>query len=292
MAASLLLWARIAAMPSVVITMKNMAISTITSIAGPSALDAANRRSSWIFAAYIGVLLVTAGAVAFFTWWTWDASNRVQDIIRTDAQARIEEAKSTAAQANKRSKNLEASNLTLRSQVATLETNAAEATKDVAALQKTAADAQAAQQRVEVDLEKQKERTAIAERDLLTLQERVKPRHLSAAQKELLFGKLQGIRPVTLNISWSMSSEDGAGYGEDFAAVFRKLGWTVGPSNMMAAMYSGPFTGVLVGIKQNPPPPQALAIISALSQVGIQASGTLDAGLPENSVAIKIGVKQ
>lgn len=74
--------------------------------------------------------------------------------------------------------------LTLRGQVATLETNAANANKDLAGLQKAASDAKAAQQKVEIDLEKQKERTATAEKNLLELQERIKDRHLSAENRK------------------------------------------------------------------------------------------------------------
>ncbi len=86
---------------------------------------------------------------------------------------------------------LDYANLTLRGQVATLETNAANANKDLAGLQKAASDAKAAQQKVEIDLEKQKERTATAEKNLLELQERIKDRHLSAENRKKLVALLK-----------------------------------------------------------------------------------------------------
>jgi hypothetical protein len=55
--------------------------------------------------------------------------------------------------------------LNLRSKVATLEIAAGSTAKDLLGLQKAADDARAAQQRVEIDLAKQQERAANAERD-------------------------------------------------------------------------------------------------------------------------------
>jgi hypothetical protein len=85
---------------------------------------------------------------------------------------------------------LDHANLTLRGQVATLETNAANASKDLAGLQKTALDAKAAQQRVETELAIQKERTANAEKAAsdaaLALAKFKQPRTLSPEQQDAL----------------------------------------------------------------------------------------------------------
>jgi hypothetical protein len=184
-------------------------------------------------------------------------------------------------------------------QIAALDVKANEAGIGIATAQtdasnaaKKAADAITAQQNVEIDLAKQKERTALAERDLITLQEKVKPRHLSDAQKTILSDKLRGVTPVAITISWSMSSEDGAGYGKDFADVFRGLGWNITPADMMSAVYSGPFVGVMVSIKSPPGPSQAGAIQSAIGSTGISAPGNIDPSVRDGSVAIKIGNKQ
>ena len=292
MAASLLLLARIATMPSVVITMKNMAISTITSSAGPSALDAANRRSSWIFAAYIGVLLVTAGAVAFFTWWTWDAGNRVQDIIRTDAQARIEEAKSTAAQANARSKNLEASNLTLRGQVATLETSAVDAQKDVASLQKAASDAKASQQRVEIDLAKQQERTAIAEKGLANLKLALQPRRLTTEQKTLLVASLKGEPKGEVAISCVMGDSEGNAFATDISAVLYDAGWNKQKGAGQGAYVGGDPLGFgMIVHSLQKPSPHLVRLQRAFFTAGLPLPVAVDPSMPDGTAAIMVGHK-
>lgn len=54
---------------------------------GQLAIDAATRRSSKLFVAYIALLVVSALLIALFTWLTWDAGNRVQDAVISDANA-------------------------------------------------------------------------------------------------------------------------------------------------------------------------------------------------------------
>jgi hypothetical protein len=110
--------------------------------------------------------------------------------------------------------------------VATLETQAADATKDVAALQKTAADAKAAQQRVETDLAKQQERAAKAERDLLELQERLKPRRLTGDQREKIARVLLANPRGKFVVVSMTSSDESYRYAADFDEVLKQCGWT------------------------------------------------------------------
>lgn len=136
------------------------------------AIDAATKRNGRIFIAYIVVLLVTALIIAIFTWLTWDSGNKLQDAIRADATARI-----------------------------------ADATKDLPALQTAASDAKAAQQKIETELERQKERTAVAERALLELQEHNRPRHLTADQQARITTKAKSFAGTTFDIAASNSRE-------------------------------------------------------------------------------------
>src|SRR5262245_26640323 len=79
---------------------------------------------TWYFTGYIVFVLLSG----LFTWLLWRSGNRLQDAIRHDANARIaeaslgaEQAKASAAKAHERAENLEHGNLTLRTQIATLE---------------------------------------------------------------------------------------------------------------------------------------------------------------------------
>lgn len=179
---------------------------TIIQSSGDSAIDAAAKRNSRLFAMYIVVLLVTAIIIAVFTWLTWDSGNKLQDAIRQDANARIAEAQSAAA--------------TLRSQLN------AEAGK-VAGLQKEASDAKAAQQKVEIDLAVQREKTARAEHDLIEVRKRQEPRNLFAVDvvkfKNLLAGKPNS--PVV--ISCIAGDPEGCSFARQIMDVLNSSGWTV-----------------------------------------------------------------
>src|SRR5579864_554044 len=112
-----------------------MIAMTMVQSSGDRAIDAATARNGRIFVAYIVVLLVTAIIIAVFTWLTWDSGNKLQDAIRQDANARIQEARQGVAQ-------LQQDNLALGRN---LETEKGK----VAVLQKDAANAKAAEQRLE-----------------------------------------------------------------------------------------------------------------------------------------------
>jgi hypothetical protein len=131
-----------------------------------------------------------------------------------------------AGDANERSKKLEHDNLSLRGQVATLETNASDAEKDVAGLQKAAADAMAAQQRVETDLAKQQERAATAEKELLELQERIKPRRLTDKQSTDFVNELKTLPNSAINLGYTAGGGDECfNFLKQLMPLFREAQW-------------------------------------------------------------------
>src|SRR5438128_1785418 len=60
-----------------------------------STIEKATIQHKWLFAGYILLLLFTA----VMTWLVWRSGNRLQDAVRDEANARIEEAKQGAADA-------------------------------------------------------------------------------------------------------------------------------------------------------------------------------------------------
>jgi hypothetical protein len=114
--------------------MLNVEILMKIAVTIPSAIDSETRRSNIVFLGYIAFLVVTALGVAYLTYLTWDAGNRLQEAVQSNADARIleagqkaAEAQKSASEADERSKTLEASNLILRGQVATLEKSSVDA---------------------------------------------------------------------------------------------------------------------------------------------------------------------
>jgi hypothetical protein len=102
----------------------------------------------------------------------------------------------------------------------------ADADAKVAGLQKDAADAKAAQQRVETNLAEQQARAATAERSLLALQEKLRARRLSSEQTTAIKNALTGLPTRHVNISAVIGTDDGAILGRDLAEAISGAGWT------------------------------------------------------------------
>jgi hypothetical protein len=112
----------------------------------------------------------------------------------------------------------------------------------VATLQKNASDAQAAQQRVELDLEKQRERTAKAETSLLEVSKRQTARHIeNHSVSEALKGK-----PTGSVIIWYQSNDPEAyWFAFQIMGELNRAGWKVPmpmpiPDNISSVAFLGP----------------------------------------------------
>ncbi len=258
-----------AATARAVAPIKKVMLAMLTTQSAPSAIDKATTHNALLFALYMFLLLL----IAFVSWLVWKSGNRLQDEIRADANARIAEADGKAAtanenagKANERAQKLEGNNLTLRGQVATLETTAADAKKDVAGLQRDAADAKAAQQRVETDLAKQQARAATAEKDLLELQQQLASRSLSEEQRTRLINILSK-EPGGVFISCKMLDTESCGFAGMLAAVFKEANWGVFENKTSLNDFSGftVFVNSSTGIA-----PGLQTVLSAMRDAGIQ----------------------
>lgn len=95
--------------PTVTITSSNSAPST-SQPSSPSAIDVATRAHNRIFFVYVVVLALTV----IGTVWVWISGNRMNDAVRAEAGARIEEAKRGISEANLRIAELTNENLKLQ----------------------------------------------------------------------------------------------------------------------------------------------------------------------------------
>ena len=276
-----------------------------TSSSNVSPIEAATRVHNLVYLGYVVVLVLAA----FFTWLAWKTGNKVQDAIRADANARIAEADSKAeiakqgaatanegaAKANERATALENANLTLRGQVATLETGAANAAKDVARLQKEASDAKAAQQRVELELAAQKtelvkyrERAAIAERSLLELQEKLAPRQLTPAGEAALIKALAAGAKGEIEIGYAPDLETSL-LADNFVRLLQAAGWT---TTVIVEVSSPVLGGLNIEVHDiNNAPQRAKALQDALTGIGIPVRALSISGLPKDKLRLFIGPK-
>jgi hypothetical protein len=274
-----------------------IAMATIdTASSNVSPIEAATRVHNLVYLAYVTVLVLAA----FFTWLAWKTGNRVQDAIRADADARIAEASSKATA-------LENVNLTLRGQVATLETGAANAAKDVARLQKEAADSKAAQQRVELDLATQKtelakyqERAAIAERSLLEVQQKIADRDLTPVMPALIAALKDGPKCV-VNFEVIANDAEAARFAVQIGRALREAGWGEESSTNLTYAAFRPFRGIelFVGPIEHslphlvPPtvPPAAEHLLRAFTSAGIEIRPFAKNGGRSDVIELHIGSK-
>ncbi|MGH9701153.1 MAG: hypothetical protein ACRD52_17070 [Candidatus Acidiferrales bacterium] len=273
------LLARIAANPKMAPTIANIIIAMTTAQPTENPIDAAARRNGRIFAAYIVVLLLTAILITVFTWLTWDSGNKLQDAIRQDANARIRESEQGV-------ETLKNSNLTLGND---LETEKGK----VALLQKDAANAKTAQQKVEIALERQKELTANAEKDLTQLRQAMHDRHLSAEQRSELIKLLSGEPRGPISIVTLLGDGEATTFTEEVAGVFKSAGWTIADDGPIRAVFSGsPPIGFGIIVRDaTVPPPYAARIQLAFFQVGFPMGGAEDKTFSMDKVEILIGRK-
>jgi hypothetical protein len=235
--------------------------------AGQNPVQALTRQHNWVFGGYM-VLIVLA---AVFTYWVWRSGNRVQDAIQADAKARIEEAKSATAK-------IEQDNIRLRS--------------DLAGLQTDAANAKTAQQKVETDLAKQQERAAKAEKDLATLRERMQPRHLTSGQQAALIKLLAGEPKGPVEIICVMGDGEGHKFAMEIDSVFKAAGWTVLGGGVSQGVFTGNPIGLWIVVRNAiTTPPYSIRLQEIFSSVGLPLSGEERVDRPEGSVRILVGHK-
>jgi hypothetical protein len=285
-----------------------MVLSVLSTEVMQTAVEVAARRNNRVFFAYLAFLIVTALSSAFFAWLTWDSGNKAQSAIQSDANARIEAAKAIAAQANERSKTLEQGNLNLRSDLNSQ-------TGQVAALQRDAANAKAEQQRVQTSLAEQQERTAVAEKSLIELREKMKGRTITPDQRQRFISAAKlhtGAHtrgPVVVNVVGS--DPETIAYASEVSSLISSEGWSaemestggmIGPGEIGLALYiysSIPFAegNGKIGLPATSPVGYGLTLATVLKEAGLevifmpQHTQATIPGQGQNKVELVVGHK-
>lgn len=149
---------------------------------------------------------------------------------------------------------------------------AAKADSKVAALQNDAANAKAAQLRVEIDLAKQREKTAGAEKALLELQARLADRKLTQPQRNDLTNLLKEWPGTDVDvIVWGDSAEVEIITGQILECL-QNAGWHLHAGHSGGG---GAVRGILVGTRpdaDNNTTKAANALVSALQSAGLAST--------------------
>jgi len=133
------------------------------------------------------------------------------------------------------------------------QSTALDARGKVAGLEKAASDAKAAQQQVQIDLAKQQEKTALAEKSLLEVQKKLDWREISPSQRKLFLGASEGKRKGTVKILALSGDDEAKAYAEKLRSLLIDGGWVAGPITRGLLM-SPVDVGLQVAINTKVPP--------------------------------------
>jgi hypothetical protein len=272
-------------------------VAAMTTPSGQAAIDAATKRNSRIFAAYIVLLIVSALLIAYFTWLTWDSGNKLQDAIQGDATVRIAEAQK--------------SNLILQGQVATLQTDAAKqqeraakAEASIALAEQHAAEANAKAEKFRLDIAKANEAAAQAQAQVagamaeaakanLDLERIRTPRSLTNALG--LTDSLKMFRGTEYTVIGCFQDQESINFLVQLDKVLADAGWTrVKPAPKssfgdiqlnISKDFAVPITtrtGVYVGAQSTEPVDELKATPLPLLPAYLRAAMALKGGLASN----------
>ena len=153
------------------------------------------------------------------------------------------------------------------------------------------AEATAATTRLQVELSAQQEKTAQAERDLLEIQERLKPRTLSPGQRSQLRAALFAGPKGSFKLWCVTGSEEAQTFALDINNVFAVAGWETNRL-VMVAMHS---RGLMLMVRGDTPGiPQAVPRIqSAFATIGFDLPITInnDPMIPAGTAILVVGFK-
>ena len=200
-------------------------------------------------------------------------------MVKRNADAQIATAKATAdtakvdvAKADEKIADLKTQTEKARVKQKELEQENLKLHGEVAKLQKEAADAQ---------------------RALLELQERLKPRHLTDTQKTKLISLLRGKPSGDILIRCLNGNLESCGFAKQITDTLTLAGWNVnGPREEIIFSKAGPPLGLFIIVQNGESAPIRAGILQqALEEIGFPAPAQLDKRIQINAVELLVGTK-
>ena len=232
---------------------------------------------------YIASLL----AVALLSWLLWTSGNKVQDAVRADADDKLVRVKIDGENAQRESDEKIAA---LNRQSEGLKLEAESLKREIATGQAEAARANERASALELETARQRQRAAEAERKLLELQERQKPRHLAPGQKQRLSQLAPELAGATIDIV--CGDPEACAFAQEISSVLRAAGVTVTGGDGAVVTILVPFFGIeIMQRNSGPARPATMALLNAFEEFSPKPVWDTGQSLPETSVRILIGIK-
>jgi hypothetical protein len=213
-----------------------------------------------------------AGFVALNFYYT-DQISIKRDRLSRDKDAELERFK---LQKDTEIKQLEKDNLMLRQQVGVLEKNNLTLRTKVAA--------------VEVEEAHARERAAKAEKDLLEIQEQIKPRRITDEQRNRLFKLFTGSSKGPVRINVVLGDGEALYFAKQFQDILKKSGWT--DVHVSQSVRTGSPVGITMVVKDgNKDPVFAQVLLDAFSLIRLEVKRSYQPTFPDETVGILVGMK-
>lgn len=143
---------------------------------------------------------------------------------------------------------------------------------------------------MELRIAEQQERAANAERALLELQQRTRPRSLTQSERQALLAALESATSKgPVEVSSPTGDGEARNYARQLMEVLKEAGWPLANEEIFAELVTGVGTHVVVR-NSAAPPASAAALRNSLSSAGIQY---YESSQPENIPAgtVRLAVK-
>jgi hypothetical protein len=139
----------------------------------------------------------------------------------------------------------------------------------------------------------QEERAAKAEKALLELQERTRPRHLTSSQRAFLVKalaetKFKGIIEIQIPLGQAESHD----FGLEISAVLKEAGWTAEINDRVMIVGTPPVNLILKVRVAESEPDRAIPLAQIFMDSGLPLTAQVDPSLPADKVVLLIGSKK
>lgn len=127
----------------------------------------------------------------------------------------------------------------LKSKIAESNASAQKAKEEAANALFSAANTNERAKKLELKVEEQKEKTVKAEKELIILKDKIKPRSIPTHNVNKLIAELQKLSNKEIHISSSLGDGEGAMYATQFKNLFEFAGWKVNSGGIGFSTYTG-----------------------------------------------------
>ena len=136
-------------------------------------------------------------------------------------------------------------------------------------------------------VEEEGRKRAEAERALLELQERMRPRNLTEKQKTKLADSLKSIPRGKITFAAILSDQEARNFATKLGEIFTKAGWSV---HFEEVAYEKPMTGLQI-VFQNTGDQSATILYRLFESSGIEALGLVQPNKTTSSLEVVVGSK-